>query len=80
MTELDKLSAQGFALVCGHLKGREALPELPRNRVIIIGSEANGASDEAAERAYLYRLPMKGRAESLNAAVAAAILIYKLSE
>ena len=80
VTELDKLSAQGFALVCGHLKGREALPELPRNRVIIIGSEANGASDEAAERAYLYRLPMKGRAESLNAAVAAAILIYKLSE
>ena len=80
VTELDKLSAQGFALVCGHLKGREALPELPRNRVIIIGSEANGASEEAAERAYLYRLPMKGRAESLNAAVAAAILIYKLSE
>ncbi len=80
VNELTRLKEQGFALVCGHLKGKEALPELPEKRVLIIGSEANGASEEVAGLAYLYRLPMKGRAESLNAAVAAAILIYKLSE
>ena len=79
VSELERLKAQGFFAVCGHLKGKEALPELPQKRVIIIGNEANGASDEVAEKAYLYRLPMKGRAESLNAAIAAAILIYKLA-
>lgn len=78
--ELTRLGDEGFFLVCGHLKGKEALPGLPEKRVLIIGNEANGVSDEAAALAYLYRLPMKGRAESLNAAVAAAILIYKLSE
>ena len=79
VSELERLKAQGFFAVCGHLKGKEALPELPEKRVIIIGNEANGVSDEVAGKAYLYRLPMKGRAESLNAAVAAAILIYKLA-
>ena len=79
-TELKRLKEQGFGLVCGHLEGEEELPELPEKRVIVIGNEANGASPEAASECFLYRLPMKGRAESLNAAVAAAILIYKLSE
>ena len=78
--ELPKLREQGFGLVCGHLEGSEELPELPCDRCIVIGNEANGASPEVASECFLYRLPMKGRAESLNAAVAAAILIYKLSE
>ena len=78
--ELDKMKAQGFDLVCGHLAGSEKLPALGSNRAIVIGNEANGASNEVAEKCFLYRLPMKGRAESLNAAVAAAILIYILSE
>jgi TrmH family RNA methyltransferase len=78
--ELGRLKAQGFGLVCGHLAGEEKLPPLPENRVLVIGNEANGVSPEAAEKCALYRLPMRGRAESLNAAVAAAILIYKLTE
>lgn len=78
--ELPRLREQGFSLVCGHLDGAEELPPLTEKRVLVIGNEANGASPEVAELCSLYRLPMKGRAESLNAAVAAAILIYKLSE
>lgn len=78
--ELPRLTAQGFGIVCGHLEGAEELPPLGEKRVLVIGNEANGASPEVAALSYLYRLPMKGRAESLNAAVAAAILIYKLSE
>lgn len=78
--ELKRLRESGFAAVCGHLKGDETLPPLPENRVLVIGNEANGVSGEAAEGCILYRLPMRGRAESLNAAVFAAILIHKLSE
>ena len=77
---LPRLRSQGFTCVCGHLKGSETLPATGCSKVLVIGNEANGAPDEVADLCELYRLPMKGRAESLNAAIAAAILIYKLSE
>lgn len=47
--------------------------------VIIIGNEANGISEEmkaAADR--LVTIPMTGRAESLNAAAAAAIAVWEM--
>lgn len=79
LPELIRLKTNGCSLVCGHLKGSETLPKLSPDRVLVIGNEGSGVSDETASVCTLYRLPMKGRAESLNAAVAAAILIYKLS-
>ena len=43
----------------------------------VIGSEAHGASAEARSAAdLLVRVPMTGRAESLNAAVAAAVVLF----
>jgi TrmH family RNA methyltransferase len=43
----------------------------------IVGSEAHGVSDAARFAADLaLRIPMQGRAESLNAAVAAAVVLY----
>lgn len=45
--------------------------------VWVIGSESHGVSDEVVAVADLtVRIPMRGRAESLNAAVAAAIVLY----
>ena len=47
--------------------------------VIIIGNEANGISDEVKNSSdFSVTIPMSGRAESLNAASAAAIAIYEL--
>lgn len=44
----------------------------------MIGNEANGLSDEAASLADTYiRIPMAGRVESLNAAVAASVLMFE---
>lgn len=44
----------------------------------LIGNEANGLSQEAAECAGTYlKIPMKGKVESLNAAVASSILLYE---
>lgn len=43
----------------------------------IVGSEAHGVSEAARSAATLtVRIPMSGRAESLNAAVAAAVVLY----
>ena len=47
--------------------------------VLIIGNEGNGVSDEVAELCKKYRLTMYGRAESLNASVAAGILMYEIA-
>ena len=47
--------------------------------VAIIGNEGNGITDETLEAATkLVTIPMKGRAESLNAAAAASILIWEM--
>ncbi len=47
--------------------------------VTIIGNEGNGISAETCEAATkLVTIPMKGRAESLNAAAAASIMIWEM--
>ncbi|MDO4494027.1 MAG: RNA methyltransferase [Clostridia bacterium] len=72
---LGALKKAGFTAVCGHLHGSETLPETGKKCALVIGNEGNGVSDAVADECVHYRLPMRGRAESLNAAVAAALLI-----
>ena len=44
----------------------------------MIGNEANGLTDEAAALAdCCVKIPMAGRVESLNAAVAASVLMFE---
>ena len=48
--------------------------------VLVIGSEGNGVTPQVqAEATHRVRLPMRGGAESLNAAVAAGIMMYELT-
>ncbi len=75
---LPMLSAQGFLCLCGHLRGEETLPEKRDRMVLVVGNEGAGVSDETAALCTLYRLPMRGKAESLNAAVFAALLMQRL--
>ncbi|HWQ05848.1 MAG TPA: RNA methyltransferase [Feifaniaceae bacterium] len=77
--EVGKLVSQGFLPLSGDLSGSETLPELRQNTALVIGSEGGGVSAEVAALCVRYRLPMKGRAESLNASVAAGILLYVVS-
>ncbi|HWQ58192.1 MAG TPA: RNA methyltransferase, partial [Clostridia bacterium] len=77
--ELARMKEQGFALICGHLKGSGELPEPGERCALVIGSEGQGVSDEVAALCQKYRLSMYGFAESLNASVAAGILIYEIA-
>ena len=46
---------------------------------IVIGSEADGASEEAKQAANtVINIPMPGGSESLNASIAAGILLYEV--
>ncbi len=48
-------------------------------RILLLGSERQGLSpDQAAECETLIRLPMQGRASSLNLAVAAGVMLYAM--
>ncbi|MBQ9950364.1 MAG: RNA methyltransferase [Clostridia bacterium] len=79
-TELDRMAEQKFTAVCGHLEGEETLPEISGDTALIIGNEGHGVSDIIANKCIKYRLPMYGLAESLNASVAAGILIYEMAK
>ena len=74
---LEELQQKGVRVVGTHLNGKATL-EKHENTCIIIGNEARGMTDRAAELAdSLYKIPMLGKAESLNAGVAAGIVIYQ---
>ena len=76
---LTKLKESGVKLYAAHLKGSVPYTEASYgDRIgILIGNEANGLTDEVTALAdERIRIPMEGQAESLNAAVAAAILMY----
>ena len=46
--------------------------------IIVIGNEANGICDEILSISDInIKIPIEGKAESLNAAVAAAIIMYE---
>ena len=79
---LCALQAQGYRVVASSLHGEPFYEaSLPAERfVLVIGNEARGVSDEVMELADVrLKLPMRGGAESLNAAVAAGIMMYELT-
>lgn len=78
---LSAMKKAGVRLLGGHLQGVQAMPGQRENLCVIIGNEARGMSPEAARLCdYLVKIPIYGKAESLNAAVAAGILLYRCKE
>ena len=73
------LQDNGVTLYAAYLSGSEEYDKIAyaKRSAIMIGNEANGLTAEVAEAADVrVRIPMSGELESLNAAVAAAILMY----
>lgn len=70
----------GVAMYAAHLKGERAYDEenYLSGTAFFIGNEGNGLTEEASREAdTLIKIPMEGEAESLNAAVACAILTFE---
>lgn len=77
---LQKLRAGGVQIYAAHLEGKDYYTtySFRQSTAFLIGNEGNGLSEECARAADHYlRIPMEGRLESLNAAVAAALLVYE---
>lgn len=77
---LSGLKQKGIRLYAAHLEGRNNYEkeDYTVDTGFLIGNEANGLSAETAAMAdACIKIPMMGRVESLNAAVAASILMYE---
>ena len=80
---LDKLAAENVQLIAAHLKGTADYDKTGYlERVgVMIGNEGRGLSEIAASKASLkVRIPMCGRVESLNAAIAAALMMFEANK
>lgn len=74
------LEKRGIHLFAAHLQGKKAYYEesYQKGTAFMIGNEGKGLTDRAAGEAdSLIRIPMCGQVESLNAAMAAGILMYE---
>lgn len=79
---LKEIKKQDITIFAAHLLGipYDTEGSFRKKCAILIGNEANGLSDEAAALADVkIKIPMAGKVESLNAAIAAAILMYEAS-
>lgn len=77
---LRLLEERGISTCAAHLRGERLYDEedYTQGTAFLIGNEGNGLSQWLSERAdRLIRIPMEGKLESLNAGVAAAILMYE---
>lgn len=77
----EKLKANQIPLYAAHLQGDCTPYALPLQDAcaFLIGNEARGLSENAAALCDTWvKLPMPGQTESLNASVAAAVLLYEV--
>ena len=78
---VEGLREKGVRVYAAHLEGERYYDSFSfrEGTAFLIGNEGAGLSRELASRADSYlKIPMEGSVESLNAAVAAALLMYEV--
>ena len=78
---VELLAAADFSLAAASEKATQAVwdTQLPRRFALVIGNETAGVSSSLLDRCDLVlRIPIAGQVDSLNAAVAAGILLYEV--
>ncbi|WP_185750619.1 RNA methyltransferase [Clostridium sp. KNHs214] len=81
LTTVKELVNEGFKLVASYLDNESEdfyKVDLPSKGIFIVGNEGNGISEEIVNMSHIkVKIPMPGGAESLNASVAASIMMYE---
>lgn len=80
--KLKEYQKDGFQILSGVLNDNSidyTEPNMTAATIIVIGNESNGVCDEVIKMSdYCIKIPIEGGAESLNAAVAAAVIMYEV--
>ena len=77
---LNQIKNEGIEVYAAHLQGAVWYDKVSYQgkSAILIGNEANGLSETATSLStQRIKIPMEGNVESLNAAIAAAVLMYE---
>lgn len=77
---MKELQTRGIRIFAAHLRGERSYDacDYTDGAAFLIGNEGNGLKRETADLADCYmKIPMAGKVESLNAGIAAAILMYE---
>ncbi len=77
---VEQLRQGGISVYAAHLEGKTYYDDVSflGPTAFLVGNEGNGLTEETASRADRYlKIPMEGRIESLNAAVAASLFMYE---
>jgi len=77
---IDKLKSLGIWVACADMDGELMYKtDLTGAIALVIGSEGEGVSRMVKEKCdYIVKIPMYGQITSLNASVAAGILMYEV--
>jgi RNA methyltransferase, TrmH family len=76
---LALLKDDGYVIAGADIRGNEDFDLAFEKTCIVIGNEAHGISDDVLDMVeQKIKIPIYGHAESLNAAVAASVLMYKV--
>lgn len=79
---INVLRQRGIRVYAAHLKGEMWYdePDYVQATAFLVGNEGNGLKKQTADCADTYmKIPMAGQVESLNAGIAASILMYEAS-
>ena len=79
---LEELKKKGWWAVAADMDGKDyRMLDYDFNTVLIIGNEGKGISRLLMEKCdHVISLPMTGKIESLNASVAAGVMMYRVLE
>lgn len=80
-TVICQVKEKGVTVYAGHLDGRLSYDQedYTKGTAFLIGNEGNGLREDIAQLADTWiRIPMCGEVESLNAAIAASILMFEV--
>jgi len=79
---LELFKEKGIKSYAAHLDGKKSYDkeDYRKGTAILIGNEGNGLRDEVSNKADVWvRIPMEGQVESLNAAIAASVLMFEVA-
>ena len=77
---IDELKSKGIWFACADMSGTDMYKQNLKGPIgLVIGSEGEGVSRLVKEKCdYVCSIPMKGDIDSLNASVAAGVLMYEV--
>ena len=79
---LEAFKAKGIKSYAAHLEGKNSYDQESYNEgtAILIGNEGNGLREEVSNAADIWvKIPMLGQVESLNAAIAASVMMFEVA-